>query len=124
MINTTINKAAADLSKTASIFYDRAIFLSDTVPGWLRAIIAHMCVCVCVCGWVHLFPCSQRNNLAMLPVTEFYFSRLKINHAMTTNVCAFILEFAVDTNNNSDSWASLNQNLMVLIVNRLQLFKI
>jgi hypothetical protein len=27
----TINKAAADLSKTASIFYDRAIFLADTV---------------------------------------------------------------------------------------------
>jgi hypothetical protein len=31
VINTTINKAAADLSKTASIFYDRAIFLADTV---------------------------------------------------------------------------------------------
>ncbi len=31
MINTTINKAAADLSKTASIFYDRAIFLADSV---------------------------------------------------------------------------------------------
>ncbi len=31
MINTTINNAAADLSKTASIVFDRAIFLSDTV---------------------------------------------------------------------------------------------
>ncbi len=31
MINTNINNAAADLSKTASIFYDRAIFLADTV---------------------------------------------------------------------------------------------
>ncbi len=27
----TINNAAADLSKTASTFYDRVIFLSDTV---------------------------------------------------------------------------------------------
>jgi hypothetical protein len=33
VINTTINKAAADLSKTASIFYDRAIFLADTVQS-------------------------------------------------------------------------------------------
>jgi hypothetical protein len=31
VINTTINNAAADLSKTASIFYDWAIFLTGTV---------------------------------------------------------------------------------------------
>jgi hypothetical protein len=31
MINMTIYNAAADLSKTASICYDRAIFLGDTV---------------------------------------------------------------------------------------------
>jgi hypothetical protein len=37
VINTTINKAAADLSKTASIFYDRAIFLADTVVLYLTS---------------------------------------------------------------------------------------
>ncbi len=44
MINTTINKAAADLSKTASIFYDRAIFLADTVDVGLWGMSMTRCL--------------------------------------------------------------------------------